>query len=203
MKYLGRSVVLLFGACVVAACSTASQSSPAVSSGASSDGDVVVARVGDQPITLDAVDEKVLTTNLQVFQDLYDARRQAIEEIVAEAVLAQEAASRGITSEELVAEEITSKVPPVTEEDIQAFFDQNRARLGGQTLEQIGPQIREYLVARNESGARERFIGELREAAGVDVALEPPRVPITVASNERMKGPEDATITIVEYSDFQ
>jgi hypothetical protein len=37
----------------------------------------------------------------------------------------------------------------------------------------------------------------------VDVSLDPPRVPITVAEGERVKGSETASVTIVEYSDFQ
>jgi hypothetical protein len=164
----------------------------------------VVARVGDREITLGEVDERALKANMPVFQQLYDARRQAIEELLAEALLEQEAGRLGITREELEAQEIRSKIPEVTAKDVEDFFNQNRGRIPpGQTLDQLSGQIREFLSARNEVTARESYLSGLREKAGVDIALDPPRVPITVAEGERVKGSERAPVTIVEYSDFQ
>jgi hypothetical protein len=165
---------------------------------------LVVARVGEREITLQQVDERALKANMAVFQQLYDARRQAIEELVAEALLEEEARTRGITRDELETQEIRSKVPAVTPRDVEDFFNQNRARIPeGQTLEQLSGQIQEFLTARNELTARESYLSELREKAGVDVSLDPPRVPIIVAEGERVKGPAEAPVTIVEYSDFQ
>ncbi len=164
----------------------------------------VVARVGEREITLAEVDDRALKSNMAVFQQLYDARRQAIEEILSEALLDGEAAKLGISREELETREIRAKIPEVTAKDVEDFFNQNRARIpAGQTLEQLSGQIRQYLAARNELAAREGYLTGLREKAGVDVALEPPRVPIVVAAGERVKGAETAPVTIVEYSDFQ
>lgn len=164
----------------------------------------VVARVGERQITLAEVDERALKANMAVFQQLYDARRQAIEELLAEALLEDEAKKRGITAEELETQEIRSKVREVTPGDVEDFFNQNRTRIPpGQTLEQLSGQIREYLTARNQLSARENYLSALREKANVDVTLDPPRVPITVAEGERVKGGSGAPVTIVEYSDFQ
>lgn len=183
----------------------ASQSKPATNQGSGDTSDSsVVARVGDREITLIEVDERALKSNMAVFQQLYDARRQAIEELLSEALLDGEAARLGITREELESREIRDKIPEVTARDVEDFFNQNRARIpAGQTLEQLSGQIRQYLAARNELTAREGYLSGLREKAEVDVALEPPRVPIEVAAGERVKGSETAPVTIVEYSDFQ
>ena len=180
----------------------ASQAAQARSEGASDAN--VVARVGDREITLVEVDERALKANMAVFQQLYDARRQAVEELLAEALLEQEAGRLGISREELETQEIRSKIPEVTAKDVEDFFNQNRGRIPpGQTLEQLSGQIREYLTARNQVTARESYLSGLREKADVDVSLEPPRVPIAVADGERVKGSEGAPVTIVEYSDFQ
>jgi hypothetical protein len=184
----------------------ASQSAQATreSSGSVSDSNDVVARVGDREITLREVDERAVKANMAVFQQLYDARRQAIEELLSEALLDGEAARLGISREELETREIRAKIPEVTPKDVEDFFNQNRGRIpAGQTLEQLSGQIHQYLTARNELTAREGYLTGLREKAEVDVALEPPRVPIVVAAGERMKGSETAPVTIVEYSDFQ
>lgn len=191
--------ILLLGASCGS--SPASQASAGGSGGSNETG--VVARVGDRTITLAEVDERALQSNMKAFQELYDARREAIEELVADALLQQEAGSRGISKDDLVAAEIDAKVPEVTQQDVEAFYNQNRARLGGQTLEQIGPQIHAFLVAQNESVARQTFLASLRSKTTVAISLDPPRVPIRVADNERVKGPENAPVTIVEYSDFQ
>lgn len=186
------------------ACGTASQpDSRAPEASRQESEESVVATVGGNPITLSDVDAKVLASNVNVFQELYNARREALGELVAEALLREEAASRGISREELIAEEVTAKVAPVTEADVRSFYDQNEARLGGQTFEQIQGQIREYLSARNEAAGRQAFLDGLRADANVTIDLEPPRVPIQVASGERIKGPADAEVTIIEYSDFQ
>ena len=117
--------------------------------------------------------------------------------------LAREAEKRSITVDELVEQEITSEVTPVTDEDIEAFYEQNKVRLRGQTLAEVGPQIREFIENRNERIVRESYIDTLRDEASERVTLSPPRVPVTVASNERIRGSVDAEVTIVEYSDFQ
>lgn len=193
------SVLLLGAACGQAPASQTSGST----GGATSADDTVAASIGEREITLAEVDEKALQANMSVYQELYNARRQALEEIVADALIEQEASRRGVTTDDLLSQEVTSKVAPVTEEDVQAFFDGNRARLGGRTLDQIGSQIRQYLGAQQANVARDSFLSELKTKAGVAIHLDPPRVPVQVASNEPVKGPADAPVTIVEYSDFQ
>ena len=136
-------------------------------------------------------------------QELYDARRAAVGELIAEALLEREAEDRGINVEELVEAEITSLVKRVSEEDIAAFYERNEVRMQGKTFAQVGPEIREHMESENEGIVRQSYLETLRGDASVDIALSPPRVPVTVASNERIKGPEDAPVTIVEYSDFQ
>lgn len=195
------AIVTVASLLLTAACGTATQSQPQARANPSDE--TVVATIGGATITLEDVDRKLLETNMTMLQELYNARREVLGELVAEKLLLEEAASRGITQEELVAEEITAKVAPVAEADLQAFYEQNSARLGGQTLEQVSGQIREFMVARNEQAARQTFIDGLRADADVAIALEAPRVPVVVASHERTRGPEDAEITIIEYSDFQ
>ncbi len=163
----------------------------------------VVARIGEREITLAQVDERARRSNMGAYQALYDARRSAIEEMIDEALLEREARSRGVTTDELVSREIAPGIAEVTDQDVQMFYDQNQARLHGETLERIGGQIREFLVARNEASARESYLADLRARTAVAVSLEPPRVPLEVERGERIKGPWEAPVTIVEYSDFQ
>src|SRR6185295_7043164 len=69
----------------------------------------VVATIGGQPITLKEVDEKGQALNLKPYQALYDARKAALDVMVADRLLEAEAKSRGMTKEALVEKEVTSK----------------------------------------------------------------------------------------------
>ncbi len=200
-----HGVVIAVGSLLLAvACGTASQSqTQSQGTGNQSSEDRVVATIGESSITLGDLDRKVLETNMSLFQKLYNARREVLGELIAELLLSEEAAARGMTPDELVAQEITAQVTPVPEAEVQTFYEQNRARFGGQTLEQMSDQIRGFMVARNEQAVRQAFIDGLRADANVAIVLEAPRVSVLVASSERMRGPEDAEVTIVEYSDFQ
>jgi len=192
-------VVLL----VAAACGKTSQSQAEASVTGQTSDDTVVAQVGDHAITLSELDRMVLASNLDVFQQLYDARVAALSALVSEALLQSRADEDGITLDELVDREVTSKIVPVTDEDVDAFFAENRDRLGGQTMEQIGGQVKEYLAAQREAEQRQAYLETLRADSDVSIDLDPPRVEIRVASGERIAGPTDAPVTIVEYSDFQ
>jgi hypothetical protein len=203
LYFRGRGRVLSLAGALILSVSCdkapASQAAQARSEGASDPN--VVARVGDREITLVEVDERALKANMAVFQQLYDARRQAVEELSPRRSRAGSGEAR-ITG--MARDEIRSKIPEVTAKEVEDFFNQNRGRIPpGQTLEQLSGQIREYLTARNQVTARESYLSGLREKADVDVSLEPPRVPIAVADGERVKGSEGAPVTIVEYSDFQ
>ena len=43
----------------------------------------------------------------------------------------------------------------------------------------------------------------MKSKNNVTTTLDPPRVPVTVAANDPVKGPAGAPVQIVEFSDFQ
>ena len=163
----------------------------------------IVATVGDKVITLEEVDRKALTQNLKVFQDLYNARRQALRGIVDDLLLNREASARDVTIEELTDTEITRKIKEVTDADVDAFFNTNQAQMRGQPLEQMGGQIRAFLQNRNRFEARKNFLDRLKNKENIQISLSPPRAQVRIADNDPVKGATDAVVTIVEFSDFQ
>ena len=197
---LNASLVLAVAALLVFASSCGSE--PRAASQSSSD-ETIVAKVGDKEFTLDQVDERAVRTSMKTYQDLYNVRQGVLGELIADALLESEAESRGVSVEDLVETEVTSKLVPVTEADVESFYNANRGRMRGQSHEQMDGQIRQFLQARNESAARESFVDELKEDADVTVLLDPPRVRLQIADSDRVKGSAEAKVTIVEYSDFQ
>jgi len=163
----------------------------------------VVARVGGVEITLTEVDEQARRTSLTPFQAIYDARSVALEAMIEKLLLEQEAVLRGISVDKLVELEITSKTPSVSETDVQEYYAQNQPRMGGRTLEDMTSTILTYLLSTGGDQAHQAFVDSLRMKSNVRVALDPPRAEVIVAANDPSRGPKEAPITIVEYSDFQ
>lgn len=166
-------------------------------------GGEIAGQVGDKKFTMDEVDAKARAANATVYQQLYDARRKALNVMIENQMLEVEAAARKVTVAELVIKEIDEKVTPVTQEEVTAWFNENKARVGGRTLESIQGQIEQFLNMERGSEVRSAFFDTLKQKIAVKIALEPPRVEIVLAANDPYKGPKDAPVTIVEYSDFQ
>jgi len=163
----------------------------------------VIGQVGDTKITVDDVDSRAMATSAAAYQALYDARRQALEELIQERLLEIEAAARKISTQELIDQEINQKVAPVTDAEIEAWYNANKARVGNRTLDSVQESVRSFLAAQRASDISSAFFAELKKKSAVKVSLQPPRIEIEIASNERVAGPADAVVTIVEYSDFQ
>jgi protein-disulfide isomerase len=168
----------------------------------------VVATVGSTSFTLAQVDDKALQQptgsfgSMKLSEALYEARRQALVEMIDDALIDQDAEARGVDRATLVRQEITAKVAPVTEADIAAWYEQNRARLQGAPLDQARPAIRSYLQQQRTLDVRQQYVDRLRSKTTVRIGLVPPRQ--TVAADGRpSQGPASAPVEMIEFSDFQ
>jgi len=163
----------------------------------------VAAVVNGQKITTAELDERALGTNMKLAQSLYDARKSVLDDLIMERLLAEEAKSKGVSAEDLLDEKINAKATPVTDDDVQRYYDANKARIKNRTLEQVAGQIRTYLENQNRTAAKATVLAELKAGAGVSVLLDAPRAIVKVADNDPYKGGKDAKVTVVEFSDFQ
>jgi len=167
----------------------------------------VVATIGSTSVTLAQVDEKALQQpasnfgNVKLAEALFDARRQAIDDIVADVLMDREAKSRGVERSALVEKEIGDKVAPVTDVDVTNWYQANQARVQGAPLDQVRAPIRAYLIQQRMEEARQRYVDVLKEKAAVRVLLEPPR--LKVAATGPARGAAGAPIEMIEFSDFQ
>ncbi len=188
------------------ACSPREATPQANKAPASAEESVVVAEIGGNPVTSGELDAWIREDLFQQAvaekgkTELFEFRSDALQRMLDEKLLEAEAAKQKLSVDELVAKEAKSS-EAVSEEAVKAFFEQNKARMGSATLEQIGPRIRRFLEERQENDAKESYVAALREKAGVAVKLVAPRVEV-VADGPSL-GRADAPITIVEFSDYQ
>lgn len=195
------AALLGVGAAAVMFVTTGAQSS---SAGAPPpvDGSTVVARVGDEVITAGELDAALGAALARLEQQIYEMRRQRLDNLVAERLLAREAARQGIATSQLVEREIAGKVAPVGDADVDAFYETNKARLPDQA--NIKDQIRAYLEDQREAAARNALVERLRESTPVELLLPRPTVRRASVSTEGApsRGPADAEVTLVEFTDF-
>ncbi|MFQ5876360.1 MAG: thioredoxin domain-containing protein [Acidobacteriota bacterium] len=162
----------------------------------------VAATVGEHVFSLEEVDARAATRLSKVRMDEYRIRRQVLDAMISERVLRLEAAARDIAVEQLLEQEVTSRVADPTQEEIDAFYAQNRSRYGAQTKEQVTQTIVSVLRSQKLSDRQRAFLRDLRAKYGVRVSLEPPRTRVAL-DDDAARGPEGAPIVIVEFSDYQ
>ena len=134
-----------------------------------------LAEIDGQPITVEEV-EKALGAPLAKLQEqLYTLKRQKVEALIAEHLLVKEAAKRGLTVQTLLDTEVTSKVGLVTEQEIETYYQANKARLQGEEAT-VREQLRTQLQNQKLMAQRQAFLQSLRSQATVVMHLKAPPV---------------------------
>jgi protein-disulfide isomerase len=164
---------------------------------------VVLARVDGESIAAEEVEEALAGQIAKLEEQIYRLKRQRIDVLVDQRLLAREATRRGISKEALVAAEITAKAGSVSENEIDAYHEENSARLPSPS-QRVRDQIRTVLQQRKWEARGQQFLAELRAAAHIEVLLAEPRAlrAEVSAEGEYVRGPVAAPVTIVEFTDF-
>lgn len=203
-----RRVIQLAVAVAVAVPSlVCAQQQPAPPAAVAGSGDVA-ARVGERVITVADVDrawrEADAGAQAQAAQALYEGRKRALDRLVADILIEQGAKAKGVPAAQFAKDEIARRTKPVADAEIDAFYQQNAARLQGKRLDDVRGAIRTFLEQQQEAAARAALVEDLRKAGPpVQVALDPPRQRIDVAATDPSRGGANASVVLVEYSDYQ
>lgn len=200
--------VLLLAAGLSSACAeepTASAQSPS----AAANPDQVVAEVAGKPITLQDVDAKWeafdAAERARIVQAMYQNRRNMLDQMVGDILIENAAKAAGQTVAAFVEADAAKRLPAVGEADVARFFEQNRERAQGRTLEQLRGEIQPFLEQQRRQQTRAMLVDELKakNGAGVKVMLEPPRYTVPTLASDPVRGNPAAPVTIVEFSDYQ
>jgi protein-disulfide isomerase len=196
-KALALTAVLTLLAC----------SSSAQQSGTSS-GSEVVARVGEREITLKQIEERWQKAepaeHAEAFQKLYEGRRSALDEAIAEILFAEAAKGKGLSPAAYEEAELSKRAKAVTDADVASFYTSNLNEMQGKPLDSMAPLINRFLQTQNRAAARQALIAELQKSGPpVRVMLEAPRQLVAIEATDPSLGAGSAPVTIVEFSDFQ
>ena len=165
-------------------------------------GEPAAAIVAGEPILASAVEQRAHDQLFQIKTQEYQIKLRALDAMIAEQLVQREAKARNLAVEELLKQEVEAKTAPVAPEQVEAGYEQQKLRFKDKPEEDAKKLIEDELRQKAGQERRVAFVKELREKAGVKVLLEPPRVAVD-AANAPVRGPKDAPVSIVEFSDFQ
>jgi len=162
-------------------------------------GGPAVATIGATPITSEELDQE-LATRPKLAKQVYDARREALESMILDRLLRAEATRRGITPDALLQAEVEAKAKPPTDIEVQRFYDQELAGSGYQ-LEEVRTKVAGHITVSRRRAAFDALVESLKTQSSVIVLLQAPKVSVSATGPSR--GPQNASVTIIEFSDFQ
>jgi predicted DsbA family dithiol-disulfide isomerase len=198
-------------ALMVAACGTGQDGAGSSTSSAgpgSGNGDAaaeVLASIDGNEISLVDLDEQV-RDQLSRMDYQYRAQRSqlleaAVEEVIQDRLLTEAAAARGVSLEEIVATETEGKIE-VSDAEIEDWYRRNSSRLQGRQLAEVTPQIRQYLEDVERQQLVTALVAELGSEHEITYFVEPARADFDLEGAPTF-GPDDAPVTLIEFSDFE
>jgi hypothetical protein len=103
-----------------------------------------LAEVDGEAIAAQEVEKAIAAQLSKLEEQIYNLKRQKLEALIAERLLAREAAKRRITVQALLDAEVSTTVGLVTEQEIETFYQANKAQLKGDEAT-VREQIRAHL----------------------------------------------------------
>jgi len=163
------------------------------------DASLVVAQVGGRPVTRGELEQQGAADLLQARYKYYLTEKAALDKLIDEDVLDNEARREKVTVNQLLDNHAAKRVKDPSEDQLEVFYEGLQS---DQPYSAMRPQILDRIRQLRRAKAGTDYIKELRKKADVHIALEPPAV--SIGSIEApTTGPSDAPIRIVEFADYQ
>ncbi len=149
----------------------------------------------------DAVQSELARMDFEYQRQRQDLLRSAAEQAVRLRLLDRAAEEDGLTRDELIARETDGKIL-ITDADVQRWYQENRARLGGRSFDELGPRIEQFLRDTEQNRIMTEFLRTAEVENDVRYLVEPFRAELDNAGAPAI-GPRRAAVEIVEFSDFE
>lgn len=140
-------------------------------------------------------------TLLDLRKQEYKLKSEALNQVIRKKLVELEAKKRGISSEELLKQEVDARITEPSDDEAKGYYLAARSQT---TLpfDQVKAQVKQLLRGAEIQQAREKYADSLRDKLQVAILLQPPAIQVAY-DPARLKGDPGAPITIVEFADFQ
>lgn len=190
------------GTWTTAVCILLSVAAVACAQGPADVADPAVAKFGDEVITASELEALAGSSLVSLRQQIYDTQVSKLEAEIYKRLVLQAATAEGLTEGEYLRKRIDEMVSEPDEGEIVKLMSQYRSQLAEDDL-QARAQIVQALTQREKQQRSQDLRQVLFAEAGVEILLQPPRVEFTIADGTPFRGPADAPVVLIEYTDFQ
>jgi protein-disulfide isomerase len=165
---------------------------------------MTLATVGGLALPASALTERLKPVIYNLQLSVYEAVKTAVEQMVYNLLVLDEAQRRGVGPEVIIRTEITDKMHAPSEEEIAQFYEEKKSVINAD-LQTVRPEIIEYLEQQARTRLEHALSERLRAAASVRIMLTEPEPPALAIStdDDPSRGAPNAPVTVVVFSDFQ
>lgn len=189
-------LILLFGNTKTGYCQTGKPQSKAAT-------DPIAVINGNRVITAKEIDDAVGSQLYTLQETIYSLRKRALENLVIQILLQEEAKKRGITDDELKKQLLPDRVE-VKQSDIDQAYADNLSVLENMNEDEAKQRIRLDLESRLKFDQYKAAVADIISRARIERFLSVPTPPLSkITAEGPSQGPRNAPVTIVEFSDFQ
>lgn len=129
-----------------------------------------IAIVSTVKITSNDINKATSQAVRELQRRVIEARKNELDLTINSRLLAMEAKKRGVTTTQLLDQEVVAKVKPPTPAEALAFYDQNKARIE-EEFKDVAGEITSYLLDQRTRVEAKRFADQLRQASETQVLI--------------------------------
>lgn len=158
----------------------------------------VVAVVGGTALTHEDL-ERQSAKLLQARYQYYLAEKDALDSLIEDQLLKNQALKEHITTDQLIDREVSKKVTDPTEDQLEVYYE------GLQTdkpFADVRTEILQTIRQMRATKLRANYIRTLRAKTDVEVVLATPAVSVPLGDAPQ-RGPADALVTVIEFADYE
>jgi protein-disulfide isomerase len=159
----------------------------------------VVASVGGASLTMADLQQQEGGKLLQAGYQYYLNERKAIEELIDNRLLADEAHKRNISLDQLLNTEVYKDVKDPTEDQLEVYYEGLDTQ---QPYDSVRADVLQHLRELRRTKARAAFVENLRKQANIHVLLTPPSADVNI-TKAYTKGSQEAPVVFVEFADYE
>ena len=159
----------------------------------------VVARVSNTDLTVADLQQKEGGKLLQAQYQYYMNERKALDDLIDNRLLAEEASRRNIPLDQLLNTEVYRGVKDPTEDQLEVYYEGLDTQ---QSYESVREDVLEHIRELRRTKARAAFVANLRKEAKIDILLLPPSADVNLSATYE-NGARSAPVVLVEFADYE
>jgi len=159
----------------------------------------VVARVSGSELTLGDLQHNEGGKLLQAQYQFYLSERKALEELIDNRLLADEASRKAIPLEQLLETEVYKDVKDPTEDQLEVYYEGLDTQ---EPFQSVRGDVLQHIRDLRRAKARAAYVENLRKQSKINILLMPPEAQVDTAK-AFTSGSPDAPVVLVEFADYQ